>query len=74
MLLDVSGSLKSQSAMMQINGSVVLIELYQPGHRYRHMSALGQKRTNHRRPKSAVVRFGPKADKRGNDRIVRYVP
>jgi hypothetical protein len=27
------------------------------------MSLLGQKRTNHRGPKSAVVRFGPKADK-----------
>ena len=26
------------------------------------MSQLGQKRTNHRGPKSTVVRFGPKAD------------
>jgi hypothetical protein len=29
------------------------------------MSALGQKRTNHRRPKSTFVRRCPKADKRG---------
>ena len=28
----------------------------------RQMSALGQKRTNHRGPKSTFVRFGPKAD------------
>jgi hypothetical protein len=27
--------------MMQINGSVVLIELYQPGHRSRHLSVMG---------------------------------
>jgi hypothetical protein len=27
------------------------------------MSQLGQKRANHRGPKSAVVRFGPKAGK-----------
>src|SRR5450759_1189496 len=38
------------------------------------MSAVGQKRTNRRRPKSTFVRFGPKADKRGRDWIVRYVP
>ena len=38
------------------------------------MSALGHYRTNHRRPKSTVVRFGPKADKRGYGWIVRYVP
>ena len=29
------------------------------------MSALGQKRTKHRWPKSGFVRYGPKADKRG---------
>jgi len=35
------------------------------------MSALGHKRTKRPGPKSAVVRFGPKADKRGRDWIVR---
>ena len=30
--------------MMQINGSVVLAELYERGHRSRHLSALGQSR------------------------------
>jgi hypothetical protein len=30
--------------MMQIKGAVVLAELYEPGHRFRHLSALGQKR------------------------------
>ena len=34
------------------------------GSRARAVSALGHKRTNHRGPKSTVVRFGPKADKR----------
>jgi hypothetical protein len=34
-------------------------------------SALGQKSTNLREPKSTVVRFGPKADKLGRDRFVR---
>jgi hypothetical protein len=35
---------------------------------------MGHKRTNHRGPKSTFVRFGPKADKRGDGWIVRYVP
>jgi hypothetical protein len=30
--------------------------------------------SNHFRPKSTNVRFGPKADKRGRGRFVRYVP
>ena len=38
------------------------------------MSLLGQKRTSRREPKSTVVRFGPKADKRGRNWIVRFVP
>jgi len=38
------------------------------------MSAFGQKRTNHREPKSTVVRFSPKADKHGYGWIVRFVP
>jgi hypothetical protein len=35
---------------------------------------MGHKRTNRRRPKSTVVRFGPKADKRGCGWNVRSVP
>ena len=35
---------------------------------------LGHKRTNHPRPKSAVVCFGPIADKHGRNWIVRFVP
>jgi hypothetical protein len=35
------------------------------------MSLMGQKWTNHRGPKSTFVRFGPKADKRGRNWIVR---
>ena len=35
---------------------------------------MGHKRTNHPPPKSAVVRFGPIADKPGCGWIVRYVP
>ena len=35
------------------------------------MSQLGLKQTNHRRPKSIVVRCCPKADKRGRGWIVR---
>jgi hypothetical protein len=38
------------------------------------MSASGQKRTNHHGLKFTVVRFGPKADKRGRSWNVRYVP
>ena len=38
------------------------------------MSAMGQKRTNHRGPKSTFVRFGPKADKHECGWIVREVP
>jgi hypothetical protein len=38
------------------------------------LSLMGHKRTNHRGPKSTFVRFGPKADKRGDGWIVRYVP
>ena len=32
----------------------------------RQTSEMGRKRTNHRRPKSTFVRFGPIADKRGS--------
>jgi hypothetical protein len=35
------------------------------------MSALGQKQTNHYGLKSTFVCFGPKADKRGRNWIVR---
>ena len=49
--------------MMQINTSGLLIELYQPEHHSRHLPALGQKRTNRRRPKFKFVRCCPKADK-----------
>jgi hypothetical protein len=35
------------------------------------MSVLGQKRTNRPGPKSGFVRFGPIADKRGRNWIVR---
>jgi hypothetical protein len=38
------------------------------------MSALGQKRTNLREPKSDFVRFGPIADKLGHGLIVCFVP
>jgi hypothetical protein len=38
------------------------------------MSLLGHKRTNHPGPKSVFVCFGPKADKRGRNWIVREVP
>jgi hypothetical protein len=37
------------------------------------ISALGQKRTNHRGPKSTFVRFGPIADKRWHNWIVRFL-
>jgi hypothetical protein len=33
------------------------------GRRPASMTASGQKRTNHLKPKSTFVRFGPKADK-----------
>jgi hypothetical protein len=36
------------------------------------MSALGHKRTNHRGPKSAVVRFGPKADMAASSRDIHF--
>jgi hypothetical protein len=42
--------------------------------RRERMSALGHKRTNRRGLKSAVVRFGPKADKTERNWIVRLVP
>jgi hypothetical protein len=35
---------------------------------------MGHKRTNHRGLKSTLIRFGPKADKRGRNWIVRFVP
>ena len=38
------------------------------------MSPLGQKRTNHRGPKSTFVRFGSLADIRQRDWNVRFVP
>jgi hypothetical protein len=38
------------------------------------VSALGQRRTNHRDSKSTFVRFDPKADKRGCGQKVRFVP
>jgi hypothetical protein len=38
------------------------------------MSLMGHKRTNRRGLKSTVVRFGPKANKRGYGWIVRFVP
>jgi hypothetical protein len=38
------------------------------------MSALGHERTNRLAPKSTFVRFGPIADKRGRNWIVRFVP
>jgi hypothetical protein len=38
------------------------------------MSLMGQKQTTNLRPKSTVIRFGPKADKRGRKLIVRFVP
>src|ERR1035437_3607747 len=41
---------------------------------YEVSHSLGQKRTNHAGPKSTFVRSCPKADKRGRNWIVRYVP
>src|SRR5450759_3152914 len=59
------------SVLISRNFSKILLRARQT---LKFSHSLGHYRTNHHGLKSTLVRFGPKADKRGRNWILRFVP